>query len=61
MDYKIKKEELEKKFNKIKEELIAIEQQSVKGKEELLRIQGEFRLLEELEKSEIKKEVVETP
>ncbi len=48
------KQELETKFNKIKEELVNLEQQSMLRKEELLRLQGEFRLLSAMETVEDK-------
>jgi len=57
MDYKQKKEELTTKFNEL-ENKKAIFIKSLKEIEaEQLRLQGAFRLLEELEKSEDSKKV----
>lgn len=43
MDIKAKKKEIEDKFTKIQEQLVAAQQ-------ELLKLQGEYRLLETMEK-----------
>ena len=50
MDYKKKKKELEEKFEKIKQELVILEQNKNQRTQELLRLQGEYRFLLELEK-----------
>lgn len=52
MDYKVKKEELEKKFETIKQEIIIIEQNKEQKMQELLRLQGEYRLLLEFLENE---------
>ena len=50
MNYKKQKEELETEFNKKKEQLVSFQQQAQFLQEELLRIQGKFQMITELEK-----------
>ena len=50
MNYKKQKEELETEFNKKKEQMVSFQQQIQLLQEELLRIQGKFQMITELEK-----------
>ena len=50
MNYKKQKEELEIEFNKKKEQMVSFQQQIQLLQEELLRIQGKFQMIAELEK-----------
>ena len=50
MNYKKQKEELEIEFNKKKEQMVSFQQQVHLLQEELLRIQGKFQMITELEK-----------
>lgn len=45
-----KKKELEEKFETIKKEMVILEQAYQQKTQELLRLQGEWRLLEKLNK-----------
>jgi len=45
MNYKQQKEEVEKKFNQIKTQLDAVNNQARQLNEELLRLQGEHRFI----------------
>jgi len=54
--YKEKKEELTAKFNELEKKKVIFIQSLKEIQEEQLRLQGSFRLLEELEKSEVEKE-----
>ena len=56
MNYKEKKQELEEKFEKIGKEIVILEENKNKRAEELLRLQGEYRLIEEMQKDEKKEE-----
>ena len=49
MNYKDKKTGLEKKFEEIKKEMERLNQELAIRQQELFRLQGEYRLLEELE------------
>lgn len=50
MDIKKRKEEVNKKFDELKKQLINVETVEARLKEEILRLQGEFRLIEDMEK-----------
>lgn len=52
MNYKTKKEELQKQFNSNSEQIKSFQQTIQQLAEENLRIQGEFRLITQLEKDE---------
>ena len=49
MDILKKKKEIEEKFETIKKEMVILEQAYQQKTQELLRLQGEYRLLQELE------------
>ena len=50
MDIKLKKEELNKKFQALDAQKMSLNQQLSEALSEQIRLQGEFRLLAELEK-----------
>lgn len=50
MDYSKKKEEIEKKFNDLKAKVIETANVQKAWQEEMLKLQGEFRALDEMEK-----------
>ena len=52
IDFDMKERELNELFEKVKSEVVANEEAIKAGTEELLRIQGEFRLLSELRKTQ---------
>jgi predicted nuclease with TOPRIM domain len=54
--YKQKKEELTEKFNELEKKKVIFIQSLKEVEAEQLRLQGAFKLLEELEKSEVEKE-----
>jgi len=56
MDYGKKKEELEKKFNDLEKKRVETTNQAQEIVKEQIRLQGEFRLLDELSKEEPKAE-----
>lgn len=49
-NYETKKQEIEKMFETIHKEVQTLQQLLVEKQTELLKLQGEFRLLEKLEK-----------
>ena len=55
MNYEKQKKELEEKFEKIKGEIEILNKELAGRQQELLRLQGEYRLLEKLELSKDKK------
>jgi len=54
MNYKQQKQEVEKKFNQVKNQLDAVKNQARQLNEELLRLQGEHRFIAALEEKELK-------
>lgn len=50
MDYKKKKKELEEQFTKLNKEVGLLESKITNRRQEQFRLQGEYRLLEELTK-----------
>jgi len=58
MDFASEKKEIEENFNKIKKELEKMQEMTARANQELLRLQGEYRLIEKLEKEPEKKEEI---